>query len=79
MFRQVGWVYHDAVLVRQVHHVDGNHHGNAHFNQLRREVQVAFEVGGVNDVDDDLCFAFDNGVLCNVLVQESMPGRAPKV
>ena len=41
-----------AVLFHHVHHVDGHHHGNAKLYQLRRQVEVALQVGAVDDVQD---------------------------
>ncbi len=41
-----------AVLADHVHHVDGDHHGDAQLGQLRGQVQVALQVGAVDDVQD---------------------------
>ena len=41
-----------AVLVHQVHHVDSDDHGQTYFDQLGGEVQVAFQIGAVDDVQD---------------------------
>ena len=35
-----------------VHHVQGQHHGDAHLQQLEGQVQVPFDVGGVHNIDD---------------------------
>ena len=47
-----------------VHHVQRQHHGDAHLHQLQREVEVALDVGGVHDVDDAV----------GLLVQDEIPG-----
>ena len=41
-----------AVLVDQIHHIDGDDHGQTYFDQLGGEVQVAFQIGAVDDVQD---------------------------
>ena len=41
-----------AVLVDKVHHVDGDDHGQTYFDQLGGEVQIAFQIGAVDDVQD---------------------------
>ena len=41
-----------AVFARHVDHVQGDDHGNAQLGQLRGQVQVALDVGGVHDVED---------------------------
>ena len=41
-----------AVLADHVHHVDGNHHRNAQLGQLRGQVQVALQVGTIDQVQD---------------------------
>ena len=45
-------VHGAAVLGDLVHHVEGDNHGNVQLHELRGEVEVALDVGGVNDVDD---------------------------
>lgn len=47
----------DSLLARDVEHVDDHEHREAHFDQLRREVEVSFQIRGVDDVDDGLGFA----------------------
>ena len=41
-----------AVLLHDVRHVQRDGDGNVHLQELRRQVQVALEVGRVDDVDD---------------------------
>ncbi len=41
-----------AVLADNVHHVDGDDHGNAQLGQLGGQVQVPLQVGAVDDVQD---------------------------
>ena len=43
-----------AVFARHVDHVQGDDHGNAQLGQLRGQVQVALDVGGVHDVEDGI-------------------------
>ena len=45
-----------------VHHIQGQHHGDAHFHQLEGQVQVPLNVGGVHDVDDTVGLLVDNEV-----------------
>ena len=41
-----------AVGRHLVHHVERDHHGAIELHKLQRQVQVAFDIGGVDDVDD---------------------------
>ena len=41
-----------ASLADYVHHVDGHDHGDAQFGQLGGQIQVALQVGAVDDVQD---------------------------
>ena len=43
-----------AVLAHHVHHVDGDNHGDAQLGQLRGQIQVTFQVGAVDDVQDGI-------------------------
>jgi hypothetical protein len=43
-----------ALGFQGVDHVQGHGHGNADLKELHRQVQVAFQAGGVEDVDDAL-------------------------
>ena len=60
-FREIDLI---AVLAHDVHHVDGDHHRDPEFGQLGGEVEIAFEVGAVDDVQDGL----------RRLVDEIIPG-----
>ena len=46
-----------AVLLHEVGHVERHDHGHARLDNLEREVQVAPEVGGINDLDDHIGLA----------------------
>ncbi len=39
-------------------HVEGNHHTHVHVNQLAGQVQVAFQVGSIDDIDHDVRLFF---------------------
>ena len=41
-----------AVRGNLVHHVEGEHHGAIELHELHRKVEVALDVGGVDDVDE---------------------------
>ena len=43
-----------AIGSHLIHHVQGQNHGTAEFHELQREIHVALDVGGVDDVDDDV-------------------------
>ena len=46
-----------AVLLDQVGHVEGNDHGQAGLDNLKRQVQVTLEVGGIDNLDDHIGLA----------------------
>ena len=46
-----------AVLLDQVGHVEGDDYGQAGLDNLKRQVQVALEVGGVDNLDDHIGLA----------------------
>ena len=46
-----------TVLLDQVGHVEGNDHGQAGLDNLKRQVQVALKVGGIDDLDDNIGLA----------------------
>ena len=46
-----------AVFLDQVGHVEGDDHGQAGLDNLKRQVQVALQVGGVDHLDDDIGLA----------------------
>ena len=54
---QLGGVDLVAVLLDQVGHVEGNDHGQAGLDDLKRQVQVALEVGGIDHLDNDIGLA----------------------
>ncbi len=37
-----------------IHHIDSNHHRPPQFHQLNGEIEVALDVGAVDDIDDDI-------------------------
>jgi len=43
-----------AVGRHLVHHVERNDHGTVELHELQRQIQVALDVGGVDDVDDGI-------------------------
>ena len=43
-----------AVLLGDIDHVQGNDHGHAQFQRLRGQVEVAVEVGGIDDRHDHI-------------------------
>ena len=47
-----------------IHHVQSQNHGDAHFQQLKGQVQIPLDVGGVHNVDDAV----------GLLVQDKVPG-----
>ena len=48
-----------AVLLDEVHHVEGDDHRQTQFKNLRGQIQVAFQVGRVDQVDDDVRVAIE--------------------
>ena len=54
-----------AVFAHNVHHVDGYQNGKSQVKQLRGQVQVAFQVGAVNDVDNGVGALVDDEFTCN--------------
>ncbi len=65
LFRQRIGVDLVAALAHNVHHVDGDDHRNAHFQQLGGEVQVAFQVAAVDDVQNRIGLFLDKEVTRN--------------
>ena len=41
-----------AAFLQLVPHVQCNHHGNVHVHDLGGQVQIAFQIAGINDVQD---------------------------
>ena len=46
--------YRAPVVAHLVHHVQCQHHGHVELHELHGEIQVALDVGGIDDVDDAL-------------------------
>ncbi len=44
----------DALALCVVHHVQHEHDGAPQFQQLRRQVEVALQIGGIQHVDDEI-------------------------
>ena len=40
------------VLFHDVHHIDGNDNGDTEFGKLGSQVQIAFQIGAVHDIQD---------------------------
>ena len=58
-----------TVLADNIHHVDGNDHGNAELGELRGEIQVTLEVRTVDDVQDRVRTLTDEVVTGDDLLQ----------
>ena len=52
LLAQFGKVNLIAVFTHEVDHIHGHHHRDAKFDQLGGQIQVALNVGAVNDVED---------------------------
>ena len=63
-----------AVLLDQVGHVEGNDHGQAGLDNLKRQVQVALEVGGVDHLDDNIGLAAHE-VIARALLLGAVGGK----
>ena len=59
----------DAPFRRHVHHVEGNDHGQAHLQQLAGEIEVALDIGGVNDVHNQCGLPRQQEISGDLLVQ----------
>ena len=46
-----------AILLDQVGHVEGDDHGQTGLDDLKRQVQVALEVGSIDNLDDHIGLA----------------------
>ena len=67
-----GQLFHVNVKPAQgghIHHVEGHQHLCLHFQKLRSQVQVALDVGGVHDVDDEGSFAGQHEIARHLFVQ----------
>ena len=63
-----------AVLLDQVGHVEGNDHGQAGLDDLKRQVQVALQVGGIDDLDDNIGLAAHE-VIARALLLGAVGGK----
>ena len=63
-----------AVLLDQVGHVEGNDHGQTSLDNLKRQVQVTLEVGGIDDLDDDIGLAAHE-VIARALLLGAVGGK----
>ena len=63
-----------AILLDQVGHVEGNDHGQAGLDDLKCQVQVALEVGGVDHLDDDIGLAAHE-VVARALLLRAVGGK----
>ena len=43
-----------TAALQLVIHIEGHHHGDIHIDKLRCEVEVALQVGGVDDIENDI-------------------------
>ena len=62
-----------AVVAHLVHHVERNHHRDAQFQQLERQVQVSLDIRRVYDVDDAVGFAVEDEVARDDLLLRVWP------
>ena len=58
-----------AFLFDDVHHIDGDDYRYAELRELGREVEVPFEVGAVNDIEDRIGALLDEVIPGNDLLQ----------
>ena len=63
-----------AVLLDQVGHVEGDDYGQAGLDNLKRQVQVALEVGGIDDLDDNIGLAAHE-VIARALLLGAVGGK----
>ena len=63
-----------TVLLDQVGHVEGNDHGQAGLDNLKRQVQVALEVSGVDNLDDHIGLAAHE-VIARALLLGAVGGK----
>ena len=63
-----------AVLLDQVGHVEGNDHRQAGLDDLKRQVQIALEVGGIDNLDDDIGLAAHE-VIARALLLGAVGGK----
>ena len=48
------YIHRAAVAGHLVHHIQGYHNGDIHLQQLHGQIQIPFDIGDVNNVDDPL-------------------------
>ena len=58
-----------TILFHNVHHIDGNHNGNAQFCQLCSQIQVSFQISAVNDVQNPVGSFPDEVISCHHFFQ----------
>ena len=63
-----------AVLLDQVGHVEGNDHGQAGLDNLKRQIQVTLEVGGIDHLDDNIGLAAHE-VIARALLLGAVGGK----
>ena len=63
-----------AVLLDQIGHVEGDDHGQAGLDDLKRQVQVALEVGGIDNLDDNIGLAAHE-VIARALLLGAVGGK----
>ena len=63
-----------TVLLDQVGHVEGDDHGQAGLDNLKRQVQVALEVGGIDNLDDNIGLAAHE-VIARALLLGAVGGK----
>ena len=51
-----------AVFTHLIHHVKGNHHGDAYLKKLHRKIQIALDVRGIDDINDTGGFILKNEI-----------------
>ena len=71
---QFGGVDLVTVLLDQIGHIEGNDHGQAGLDNLKRQVQVALEVGGVDHLDDNIGLAAHE-VIARALLLGAVGGK----
>ena len=58
-----------AVPLDDIHHIDGHHHRQPQFRELRREIEVALEVRAIYDVQDRVRLLLDEVLARDLLLQ----------
>jgi hypothetical protein len=73
-FGQARDVDRQSALARGVHHVQRDQRRHAHLDQLCGQVEIALQVGGVDDVDDEVGLACGDVIARDLLVQRDLAG-----